>query len=70
MFKRLGRWIDAELDELDLTRADFRIRFKFRGKRYYYEAFTPPWWILSTTAMGLTTASIYCLICGLILMAP
>ena len=70
MFKRLGRWVDTELGELGLTRSDFRLRFMFRGKRYYYETFSLPWWILTTTIMAVTSYTLYFILCCLIIMAP
>lgn len=46
MFKKLGQLIDAELTGMGLNRRDFRIRWTFRGKRYYYETFSAMWWLL------------------------
>ena len=51
--ERIGEWIDKDLESCGLTRKDFRIRFKIKGKRYYLETFKLGWWIASALMVAL-----------------
>ena len=63
--ERIGEWIDKDLESCGLTRKDFRIRFKIKGKRYYLETFKLGWWIVSTLMM---VSGMLCFYGGLLLM--
>lgn len=58
---KIGEWIDKNLESVGLTRKDFRIRFKLRGKRRYFETFSFMWWVASAVMVALGILSFYSL---------
>lgn len=70
MFKTLGQWIDRELEECGLSRKDLRINFRFRGRKYYYPAFSPVWWILTVLGMAAASFGLWAFCVCMILLGP
>ena len=70
MFKALGQWIDKELEICGLSRKDFRISFRIRGRKYYYPAFSPMWWIIVVLGMAAATFGQWAFYVSMILLGP
>jgi hypothetical protein len=62
--------LDKLLEEMGLTRRDIRIKFKWRGKRYYIPTFNPLWWIICVVEVCFGAFCIWAFCVIMILLAP